>query len=261
MTHFIMLDLETLGTVPGCAVVAIGAAHATQDGYILGRFYTVVSRESCRSHGLREEAATLDWWHRQAPEARGILSPAQQAAAPSLIEALDAFNVFLRGCGSQVEIFGNGSDFDNAILNAAAMAAGVKLAWPPFFGHRCYRTLKSLTPHVRMERTGTHHNALDDAISQAGHLGAVRRELAVTGDRIDAIMDFVDMIAAEYRRQTSRRRFGIRWHSMGRREALLCAWATYDAAVLDCTLSPYGPELTLDAARALVDEDMQHWCD
>lgn len=260
MTHFIMLDLETLGTVPGCGVVAIGAAHATQDGYILDRFYTVVSRESCRAYGLREEAATLDWWHKQSPEARAILSPAQQAGAASLVEALDAFNVFLRRCGTHVEIFGNGSDFDNAILNAAAMAAGVKLAWPPF-GHRCYRTLKMLTPHVRMERTGTHHNALDDAISQAGHLGAVRNELAVTGDRIDAIMDFVDMMAAEYRRQTSRRRFGIRWHSMGRREALFSAWATYDAAVLDGTLSPYRPELTADAARALVDEDMQHWAD
>ena len=260
MTHFIMLDLETLGTVPGCAIVAIGAVHVTYDGYVLNRFYTVVSRDSCRDLGMHEQAETLEWWHRQPEEARAILSPAQQAAAPSLCDALDAFNVFLRRCGPAVEVFGNGSDFDNAILNAAAHWAGVELAWPRF-GHRCYRTLKMLAPDVKIDRTGTHHNALDDAVSQSLHLAKVRRALAVTGDRIDAIMVFIELMADEYRRQTSRRRFGIRWHSLSRDAARSCAWETYDAAVLDGTLLPHGQQLTHENAAALVAEDLHCWSD
>jgi inhibitor of KinA sporulation pathway (predicted exonuclease) len=40
-----------------------------------------------------------------------------------------------------------------------------------FYNDRCYRTLKAMYPHIKMpKRTGTHHNALDDAISQVNHL-------------------------------------------------------------------------------------------
>jgi exodeoxyribonuclease VIII len=38
---------------------------------------------------------------------------------------------------------------------------------------RCYRTVKSLYPDVKLERVGTHHNAVDDAESQARHLIAM----------------------------------------------------------------------------------------
>ncbi|KQM37639.1 3'-5' exonuclease [Sphingomonas sp. Leaf10] len=260
MSHFIMLDLETLGTVPGCSIVSIGAAHASYEGYILNRFYTVVSRDSCREYHLHEEGSTLDWWAAQSEAARAILSTEQQAAAPSLVEALDAFNAFVRYCGPNVEVYGNGSDFDNAILNAAAMSAGVKPAWPPF-GHRCYRTMKSLTPHVKIDRTGTHHNALDDAVSQAEHLGRVRRALTVTTDRIEAIDQFINWMADHYRERTSHKRFGIRWHSMSRAAALSYAHATYDAAVLDGSLAPYAEELDRDNAAVLVDEDLHCWAD
>jgi len=42
-----------------------------------------------------------------------------------------------------------------------------------FWNDRCYRTMKSLYPQIPMERDGVHHNALDDAISQARHLMAI----------------------------------------------------------------------------------------
>jgi len=65
-------------------------------------------------------------------------------------------------------LWGNGSTFDNVILSNAYRAIGVKQPWD-FWNDRCYRTLKSLYPHVKLERSGVAHNALDDAKSQAMH--------------------------------------------------------------------------------------------
>jgi inhibitor of KinA sporulation pathway (predicted exonuclease) len=66
-------------------------------------------------------------------------------------------------------VWGNGADFDNPILAAAYRATGISQGWKPYNG-RCYRTIKNLAPQVRLVRTGTHHNALDDARAQAQHL-------------------------------------------------------------------------------------------
>ena len=52
----------------------------------------------------------------------------------------------------------------------------IKPAWP-YRNNRCYRTLKGLLPAIELERSGTHHNALDDAITQARHLQKIVRTL------------------------------------------------------------------------------------
>lgn len=43
----------------------------------------------------------------------------------------------------------------------------LELPWK-FWNDRCYRTVSAGFP--RRQQTGTHHNALDDAISQTKHL-------------------------------------------------------------------------------------------
>jgi exodeoxyribonuclease VIII len=42
-----------------------------------------------------------------------------------------------------------------------------------FWKDKCYRTVKGMYPDVKMERSGTHHNALDDAFYQTLHLIAI----------------------------------------------------------------------------------------
>ncbi len=71
-----------------------------------------------------------------------------------------------------VKIWGNGADFDNVILTSAYKRNDLELPWR-YTNNRCYRTLKSLYPEIKLERSGTHHNALDDAISQANHLMSI----------------------------------------------------------------------------------------
>lgn len=175
----IMVDLETLGTVPGCVIFSIGAVVFDPTAGTLGdEFITVIDVESCEDHYLFSDPATEEWWAKQSAEARKTLELAQSGNAPSLPKALNDFNSWLQRQGnkSRLRIYGNGADFDNPLLRSAYHAARID----PFvggYGGRCYRTLKNLDELFgvshrahKLERTGTHHDALDDAKNQARHL-------------------------------------------------------------------------------------------
>lgn len=162
-----MLDLETLGTRPGCAILSIGAVAFDRHAGRLGdEFYMVVNRKSCTSKGLVEDASTLEWWSRQSEEARKVLAEAE-TAANGLGGALVQFTAFLQKFGKRdLYIWGNGSDFDQPILTACYAVTGYPLPWL-FYNNRCYRTLRALGNIKAEHRHGVAHNALDDAKTQA----------------------------------------------------------------------------------------------
>lgn len=165
----VMIDLETLGNRPGCAILSIGAVEFGPQG--LGRtFYVTVGKWSQIQLGLHESQSTLDWWKGQSPEARVVLEQSENDNDPKSIHtALLAFANWLSPTGLRtVKVWGNGSDFDNAILACCYAATGDAVPWQ-FWNNRCYRTLKNLRPEIKLERTGTYHNALDDAKTQARH--------------------------------------------------------------------------------------------
>lgn len=165
MTH-VMVDLETLGTVPGCTMLSIGGVYFGPEG--LGEeFYVVVSRASCKRAKLAESQDTLDWWMRQNAKARKVIDHADGPEALSLKDALVKFGEFLQ-LRKGVKLWGNGADFDNPILAVGYDRVKLKQAWLAYNG-RCYRTLKNIAPGPKLVRQGTYHNALDDAKSQALH--------------------------------------------------------------------------------------------
>lgn len=196
--HHIMIDLETRGTMAGCIPLSLGAVVFDPIGGTLGKeFYTVISTPDAKERFLREEAGTMEWWGKQSEEARRVLAESEHPDAPTLPKALAHFNQWLSGIGSKnaLRIHGNGADFDNPILRVAYDAAQVEPFYYPY-GGRCYRTMKCLDellgPEFRfekLERTGTHHNALDDAKSQALHLMAniarIRRVVLIGGEGVD----------------------------------------------------------------------------
>jgi hypothetical protein len=158
----VMLDLETLGHKPGSVIVAVGAVKFG-DCQILETFYERVDAESCVAIGLKLDAATVLWWMKQSDAARKeLLLPAQPIGY-----VLGKFSAWL-GSG-EVEVWGNGASFDNVLLADAYDRAGYPRPWK-YFNDRCYRTVKAMHPKVPLLRSGTHHNALDDARTQATHL-------------------------------------------------------------------------------------------
>lgn len=169
MTDNAMVDLETWGQTPGCAIVSIGAVMFDKTVHLDKTFYVVVNRQSCLDAGLFEEVGTIDWWMRQSEEARSVLAKtASKTDSLSLKDALSAFNDWLRQHGNpgSVCVWGNGSDFDNALLACAYRAVGMRAAWM-FWNSRCFRTTKNRSTVQAPKRQGVHHNALDDAIHQA----------------------------------------------------------------------------------------------
>lgn len=161
----VMVDLETLGTTPNSAIVSIGAVKFSSAG--LGEeFYKTIDLQSCEDAGLDIDPSTVAWWMGQSDKARAVFKD----KGKPLAEALNAFTKFIgiENVG-QVKLWGNGANFDNVILVNAYRRTGIKAPWQ-FYNDRCYRTIKSMFKRIEMERSGTHHNALDDAKSQADHL-------------------------------------------------------------------------------------------
>lgn len=166
----VMLDLETLGTRAGCVILAIGAV--TFGNGVIGReFYRRVDAASCVRAGLTIDVETMFWWFRQSDAARHEV--AQKGTA--LPDALSRFTDWMRdGLKTEerlvCELWSKGAAFDIPILDASYLAVGYsRVPWEPF-GDRCYRTAAAMHREVSFHRTGTQHNALDDARAQALHL-------------------------------------------------------------------------------------------
>ena len=166
----IMLDLETLGTRPGDAILSIGAVKFAPEQGIIERFHTSIKADSCKALGLRAQKSTLEWWNKQSEEARA----AAFAGELSIENALIKFSTWLPPKDETV-IWGNGANFDNALLAAAYRAADMDVAWH-FWNDRCYRTVSAMFMKTKVERVGTGHNALDDAETQALRLLKMQEE-------------------------------------------------------------------------------------
>ena len=163
----IMLDLETMGTRPNAPIVAIGAV-AFDAGGIHREFYEVVALQSAVRSGATIDPNTVMWWMEQGDEARAALYGAQNDAI-GIEHALRNFVQLVCSYGDNlIGVWGNGASFDNVLMHESGKRCGVPM-WE-FWKDKCYRTVKGMYPDVKMKRTGTHHNALDDAKSQALHL-------------------------------------------------------------------------------------------
>lgn len=161
----IMLDLETMGNGPNAAIIAIGAVAFDELG-ISSRFYKQASLSSSVSLGLDCDPSTVMWWMQQSDEARSAFKDNEKAE--HICGVLAQFATWFCEVEGE-EVWGNGAAFDNVILANAYRKNSINPPWK-FWNDGCYRTIKSMHPDIELERVGTHHNALDDAESQAIHL-------------------------------------------------------------------------------------------
>lgn len=171
MTH-VMVDLETFGTRPGSVLRSIGAVVFDPKTGAFGKeFYVNITRASCEKAGLLVDPKTEAWWAEQSPEAQAALAINPR----TLIEALAAFHEWWSFEAKGEFIWGHGASFDGVLLASAYRAIGVEPPWQ-FWNERCCRTVLALgNRRIGKERQGEHHNALDDAKSQAVAVAAALR--------------------------------------------------------------------------------------
>lgn len=166
----VMLDLETLGTSPGCVVLSIGAC--TFD--LKYKFYERIDPSDARIY-LTEDLDTIRWWHKQDAATRAEAF----GGTLTLLTVLNRFSDWfsqLPAVRKDIQVWSNGADFDLPILRAAYQTLGLQAPWAPFSG-RCHRTLKKLLPHVTAPENAQKHNALEDAITQAKHAVSILQVL------------------------------------------------------------------------------------
>ena len=166
----IMIDLETLGTGVNACVVQIGACDFKGETI----FKRNISPEDAVENGAVIDASTVMWWLAQSESARrSILTP-----GASEREAFEELNDYLADAD---EVWSHAT-FDFVIVNNVMRRLGIK----PKFSFRSARDIRTLNALAKgrvdlspVERQGTHHDALDDAIYQAQYCTAMLNALGV----------------------------------------------------------------------------------
>lgn len=159
----IMLDIETLGTNPGCVVLSIGAVEFDESN--IGKtFHVHIDVESCVAQGLTIEPRTVMWWMEQSDDARKAIL----TQGVKLEEALELFSKAFNWKDKRV--WCNGASFDFPILKALFEATGRKLPWA-YYHEMDFRTIKNFFSKKQFEemrvRPRTAHDGLEDAAAQA----------------------------------------------------------------------------------------------
>lgn len=166
----IMLDMETLGTRPGSVILTLALVpFYVPAGESSLPLYIKIDPESCKAYGLTTDAHTIKWWERQDPAVK-------QEAFSGKIDlpyALATVTEYLQQQGDSIYLWGNGSDFDNVLLQAAYEKCGMTVPWS-HYNNRCYRTLKNIAKSVPSVPIAVgKHNALVDAKHQAAHAESI----------------------------------------------------------------------------------------
>jgi exodeoxyribonuclease VIII len=168
----IMLDLETWATTPDAVILSVGACFFDKE-LIGDSLYLCLNRAEQFEEGRKVSDSTAQWWSEQSEEARKVFNEVQVPVE----QFLGIFTEWVEHYAADrksVRMWGNGSDFDNAILGNLYDQWGIKKPWS-YSNNRCYRTLRSIClpfdSHDMPQREGTYHHALHDAQYQAAMAG------------------------------------------------------------------------------------------
>jgi hypothetical protein len=183
----IMVDIETLGSAPGCVITQIGVVlfdPMSAPGSRIGSGLQVnVDVDDAMRFGLKVSGETLRWWfteptqhaRERAIASRDIQLPSDVRALP-LVEALSSVRSY---CAEAKRVWSHGAAFDIPIIDAACSAAGVAPCWEGHRTARDTRTLYDMLPggtgrppvidarKLLTSHTLVPHRALDDALVQA----------------------------------------------------------------------------------------------
>ena len=163
MNHM-MVDIETLGTVPGSAIVSIGAVVFDETS-IQHELEININLESCFDVGLTVDAKTLVWWLGQSKDA---IDATFNQPTMFIREAISELASFYEENMCQ-RLWSHGATFDAVLLAEAARYCKTAPILVDFRNVRDTRTLYEIAdvkPRDFMAG-GTAHKAIDDARAQA----------------------------------------------------------------------------------------------
>lgn len=159
-----MLDLETLGTRPGCVVLTLGAVKFNPydiDSEPGPGLYLRIDADEQIAQGREVQEDTLQWWMSQSQDVREeAIGENDRVSVETMYKEL---NRFLVGANS---IWAQGPVFDIAILENLYRQYGWPTPWQ-YWQIKDSRTLFSVHGDPRVKGREGHHNALADCVYQA----------------------------------------------------------------------------------------------
>jgi hypothetical protein len=169
----IMLDLESLGTRPDCAILTLGAVKFdpfTPDAFGDSLYFRIDVDEQL-ALGREIQQDTLDWWAKQADDVREeALGEHDRVSLETMYRDLNRF------CVGVENIWCQGPAFDIVILENIYRQQGWPTPWQ-FWQIRDSRTLFGVHGDPREKGKAGLHNALEDCISQAQGVQAIYHAL------------------------------------------------------------------------------------
>lgn len=122
MIYHLVVDLETLDTIPtsvilsfGCSLFAFEEKNADFEHYIKTGFYTKLSPIEQIKSGRTTDQGTIDWWKKQGKEAQKVLIPQKT-------------DITLRECLLQFTDYLNNSRYDHK--KSYCWCRGASFDWP-----------------------------------------------------------------------------------------------------------------------------------
>ena len=159
------LDIETLGTKPGCIVLEVGLIlFDPEQEMIKGSAQINICPLDSARVGLRDEVDTVEWWRQQGRVIDMLDYVRSSSVADACVEVSE-----LSEAWAVTHFWANSPSFDMAILDHLFDLVGEETPW----NHRNQydmRTLCNLTGvnyRDYFESKEHHHHAVEDARAQA----------------------------------------------------------------------------------------------
>lgn len=172
----VSFDLETLGNTSQAPIIQIGATLFTDEGKELSSFNRNCNFNSI-PEGFEINYSTLGWWFGQIaknPKLAESVSNAWDTPMNSHWQLLSSFKDWISKAVIEHETvltYWSHATFDPPILKNNFKVAGFGNDVIPFRQFLDIRTLTHLVDgKIAIERSGHHHDALDDARTQADYV-------------------------------------------------------------------------------------------
>ena len=183
----LMIDLETLGTVPGSAILTIGACVFTD---VIGNtFYQPVSLKSQIRYGFSIDQETINWWSKQNKAAQNAAFKRDKKER-SIRNSLINLSKFIEE--NKVKyVWGHGASADPVWLEDAYRKVGLKIPWAfqdvrdtrtiysAAWGEGFYSKGKREEAVALLQRKIVPHISIDDAIVEAQMVIMAKQKLGM----------------------------------------------------------------------------------
>ncbi len=177
----VMIDIETTGRTPGCAIIQIAAVpfNINTGAISTNVFKMSINLESQKKVGYYLDSNTIGWWRKENLKLFKELSESNN----HFINVAIQFQRWFKNLENykNIRTWGNSSRFDLGILEKWYQDGIRKNKFQPFWNtwlERDVRTLAMLDPQIKANTKfeGVKHNAIDDCKHQIKYCRAIVRK-------------------------------------------------------------------------------------